>query len=144
MARAMPCISLLVQMGSASYCPSEFCDGLGQHFISADRLAMTLLHQYLPEIAIVVDIADASPGPAKIPAPGDIIQFLAIKEDGNLRILHGAKSEPMVAFISLHELSYPRLKVRTVGAAINIVTGRHNQLAFFSDLPFRDERIIGL
>ena len=64
------------------------------------RLAMTLLHQYLPEIAIVVDIADASPGPAKIPAPGDIIQFLAVKEDGNLRILHGAKSEQMVAFVA--------------------------------------------
>ncbi len=54
---------------------------------------MTLLHQYLFEIAIGVDVADPSPGPTKIPAPGDIIQFLAVNEDGNLRILHGAKSE---------------------------------------------------
>ena len=105
---------------------------------------MTLLHQYLSEIAIGVDVADLSLGPTKIPAPGDIIQFLAIKEDGNLRILYGAKSEPMVAFTSLHELSYPRLNVKTVGAAINIVTGRHNQLAFFSDLPFREKLIVGL
>ena len=108
------------------------------------RLAMTLLHQYLPEIATAVDVANESPGPTKIPAPGDIIQFLAIVEDGNLRILHGAKSEPMVAFTSLHELSYPRLNVKTVGAAINIVTGRHNQLAFFSDLPSREKLIVGL
>lgn len=100
------------------------------------RLAMTLLHQYLPEIAIAVDVADASPGPAKIPAPEDFIQFLASKEDGNLRILHGAKSKQMVAFTLLHELSYPRLNVKTVGAALNIVTGRHNQLAFFLTCPF--------
>lgn len=38
-----------------------------------NRLAMTLLHQYLPEIATAVDIANESPGPTKIPTPGDII-----------------------------------------------------------------------
>ena len=53
---------------------------------------MTLLHQYLSEIAIGVDVADPSLGPTKITVPGDIIQFLAVKEDGNLRILHRAKS----------------------------------------------------
>ena len=57
------------------------------------RPAMTLLHQYLPKIAIAVDVADGSPGLTKIPAPDNIIQFLAIKENGNLRILHGVKSE---------------------------------------------------
>jgi hypothetical protein len=100
------------------------------------RLAMTLLHQYLPEIATAVDVADASPGPTKIPAPGDIIQFLAIMEDGNLRILHGAKSEQMVAFTSLHELSYPRLNVKTVGAALNIVTDAITNSPFFLTCPF--------
>ena len=65
-------------------------------------------------------------------------------EDRNLRILHGKKSEQMFAITSIHELSHPRLNVKTVGAAPNIVTGRHNELAFFSDLPFRDELIIEL
>ena len=37
------------------------------------RLTMNLLHQYLPEIATAVDIANESPGPTKIPTPGDII-----------------------------------------------------------------------
>ena len=100
--------------------------------------AMTLLHQYLSEIAIGVDFADPSLGPTKIPAPVDIIQFLAVKEDGNLRILHGAKSEQMFAFTLLHESSYPRLNVKKVGPALNIVTGRYNQLAFFLTCPFRE------
>ena len=67
--------------------------------------AITLLHQYLSEIAKGVDVADPSSGPTKIPAPCDIIQFLAVKEGENLRILHGAKSEQMFAFTSLHESS---------------------------------------
>ena len=99
---------------------------------------MTLLHQYLSEIAIGVDIADPSLGPTKIPAPGDIIQFLAVKEDGNLRILHGAKSEQMFAFTLLHESSYPHLNVKKVGPALNIVTGRYNQLAFFLTCLLRE------
>jgi hypothetical protein len=50
-----------------------------------NRPAMTLLHQYLPELATAVDVADASPGPIKIPTPDDIIiQSLTSKWDGNL------------------------------------------------------------
>ena len=85
--------------------PLNFVMALVSISFQQNRPAMTLLHQYLPEIAIAVDVADASPEPTKIPAPGDIIQFLAINEDGNLCILHGAKSEQMFAFTSLHESS---------------------------------------
>ena len=68
---------------------------------------MTLLHQNLSEIAIGVGVADPSLGPTKNAALGYIIQLLAVREDGNLRILHGAKSEQMFAFTFLHGSSHP-------------------------------------
>jgi len=58
-----------------------------------NHLGITLLHQYLPIIATALTVANDPPRAVKIPTPGDIIQFLAIACDEELRTLHRRKSE---------------------------------------------------
>jgi hypothetical protein len=47
-----------------------------------DRLAMTLLHQHLPEIATAVDVTNEPPGPTKFPAPGEPSNFWQLWRTG--------------------------------------------------------------
>jgi hypothetical protein len=57
-----------------------------------------------------------------------IIHFLAIDGDEELNILHSKRPDKARSTISSSELSRPRLDFHAVKSALEIVTGRQNQI----------------
>ena len=57
-----------------------------------------------------------------------IIIFLAIDDDAGLNILHGKRPDKAFSTISPSELSRPQLDFHAVKSALEIVTGRQNQI----------------
>ena len=108
------------------------------------RLAMTLLNTHLPEITMAVKALDEVPNDVKLPPLGNIIHFLAIDGDEGLNILHGKRPDKAFSTISPSELSRPRLDFHAVKSALEIVTGRQNQITYVNDLPFRKDLVIGI